>query len=169
MAEKLEQVFEYRMLLSKARELLIPLSDEESTRLDRLGQRLPTGVPPLDDRDPLTTLSTPLAAEYVHAGRFQPCSVRNLSGAGLALVTTEPPVLGQRLLVHVRDQHRPIEYTFPARVVARVVRGVSGMSVAFEGLPTQRALAGRSASGVWATDDPTPTSSAGTNRTRGRA
>ncbi len=156
MAEKLERIFEYRVLLSTARELGIPLSDEESARLDRLGQQLAPGVPPLDDRDPYTLLPEPMPAEYVHAGRFQPCTVHNAAAGGLALVATEPPVLGQRLLLHVRDARRPLEYTFPARVVSRVVRGLSGMSVAFEGLPTQRPLVGRS-SGVWPTDERTPT------------
>jgi hypothetical protein len=156
MSKKLERIFEYRVLLSKARELGIPLTPDEEARLDRLGQQLPTAVPPLDERDPYTLLSEPLPAEFVQSGRFQACTVHNASGAGLALVAIEPPVLGQRLLVHVRDPRRPVEYTFPARVISRVVRGVSGMSVAFEGLPTQRTFAGRT-SGVWPAEEATPT------------
>jgi hypothetical protein len=156
MSKKLERIFEYRVLLAKARELAIPLTPDEEARLDRLGQQLPTAVPPLDDRDPYTLVSEPLPAEFVQSGRFQPCTIRNASGGGLALATVDPPVLDQRLLVHARDPRRPVEYTFPARVVSRVVRGVCGMSVAFEGLPTMRTFGGR-ASGVWSTEDATPT------------
>lgn len=159
MAKKLERIFEYRVLLSKARELGIPLTPEEEARLDRLGQQLPTSVPPLDDRDPYTMMADPVPAEVVQGGRFQPCTIRNASGGGFALATLEPPPLGQRVLVQVREPQSPVEYTFPAQVVSRVVRGVSGMSVAFEGLPTQRTLGGRT-SGVFTTDehdDQTPT------------
>lgn len=156
MADKLQRIFEYRVLLSRARELGIPLSDDECERLDLLGQELPTGVPPIDDCDSHTVLLEPLAVEIVHAGRFQACTLRNAASGGLALVTAVPPQLGQRVLVHVRNPKRPVEYTFPARVVSRVVRGVCGMSVAFEGLPSQRALGGRT-SGVFATEDATPT------------
>jgi hypothetical protein len=155
MAPRLEQIFEYRVLLSRARELGIPLSLEEQARLDRLGRQLPTGVPPLDERDPHTRLAAPLAAEFVQAGRFQVCTLCNASSDGFALATADPPVLGQPLLVQVRGLRDATEYTFPARVVSRVVRGVSGMSVAFEGLPTERGLMGRSSSGVWPAEDVT--------------
>jgi hypothetical protein len=165
MAKRLEKIFEYRVLLSKARELGIPLSAEEEARLDRLGQQLPQSVPALDDRDTQTRLSEALPAEFVQAGRFQACTLRNASGAGFAMAAVEPPALGQRLLVHVRSPFGPIEYTFPARVVSRVVRGVAGMGVAFEGLPTQRALGGR-ASGVFTTEDATPTSRVDPGSTR---
>jgi len=166
MAEKLERIFEYRLLLSRARELGIPLSPEESVRLDRLGQQLPSGVPPLDDRDPYTLLAEPLPAELVSNRRFRAATLRNASGAGLALVLNDPPALGERLLVHVRDLERPFEYTFPARVISRVVRGVCGMSVAFEGLPSRRDL-GRRTSGVFAADE-TPTERLGVRGQNGR-
>jgi hypothetical protein len=156
MPDKLQRIFEYRVLLSRARELGIPLSDDEAAHLDLLGQELPSGVPPIDERDAHTVLPQPVPVEIVHAGRFQACTLRNAASGGLALVTAVPPQLGQRVLVHVRNPKRPVEYTFPARVVSRVVRGVCGMSVAFEGLPSQRALGGRT-SGVFATDEATPT------------
>jgi len=156
MPDKLQRIYEYRLLLSRARELGIPLGADESDRLDRLGQELESGVPTLDERAASTALPQPLPAEIVHAGRFLACSLRNVAAGGLALATSIPPALGQRVLVHVRDPKRPIEYTFPARVVSRVVRGVCGLSVAFEGLPSQRSLGGRT-SGVYATEDATPT------------
>jgi hypothetical protein len=50
--------------------------------------------------------------------------------------------------VRVRDARHTLEYTFPARVVSRVVRGTCGTSVAFEGEPTQAPLSIHK-SGVW--------------------
>src|SRR5262245_57138488 len=156
MAKRLERIFEYRVLLAKTRELGIPLTEDELVRLDRLAQQLPEAVPPLDDRDLVTLLAEPAPAEFLIGGRFQVCTIRNASGSGFALATPEPPALGQRLLVYARNPRRPLEYTFPARVVSRVLRGVAGMSVSFEGMPTQRALGGRG-SGVFTTDEATPT------------
>ena len=156
MTKRLEQIFEYRVLLSKTAELGIPLGDEELARLERFAQLLPASVPALDDRDLLTLLPEPAPAEYLIGGRFQVCTIRNASGMGFALATTEPPALGQRVLIYVRNGRAPVEYTFSARVVARVLRGVTGMSVTFEGMPTQRALGGRG-SGVFVTDEATPT------------
>lgn len=156
MAEKLERIFEYRVLLSKAHELQIPLSPHEKARLARLQQQLPSEVPALDDRDAYTLLATPLPAQYVCGGRFGAGSVRNVSGGGLAIITSDPPELGQRLIVHVREVQHGIEYTFPCRIIARVLKGVPAIGVAFEGVPNLTRLGGHS-SGVWRTEEPTTT------------
>lgn len=155
MAEKLERIFEFRVLLSKAHELQIPLTAQELARLERLKHQLPTGVPSCDERDPYTLLATPLPAQYVCGGRFGAGTVRNASGGGLAIATAQPPELGQRLIVHVREANHDIEYTFPGRVVVRVIKGITSVGVAFEGVPSQNRVAGRG-SGVWRADE-TPT------------
>jgi hypothetical protein len=150
MSHKLHCIFQYRLLLSKTVELRIPLTVAERLRLDRLRGQLPTAVPQLEDDDAATRLHDPLPAEFVCSGRFRAARVRSVSGGGLALVTAEPPRIGQHLLVHVWDPTRSIEYTFPTRVVERVPASMAatarlgtasaGMSVAFEGLPLQTFL-----------------------------
>lgn len=151
MGEKLDRVFEYRVLYSKERELQIPLSASESSRLERLRTQLPERAPSVDDRDALTLLTTPLPVQYAAAGRFGSGVLRNASAAGLAIVTAEPPELGARLIIHVQEPLHGIEYTFPCRVVSRVVKGLTAMGVVFEGVPSQTRMAGRS-SGVWRSD-----------------
>jgi hypothetical protein len=147
MADKLQRIFEYRVLLARARKRQPDLDAQEQSRLDRLHQQLPLSVPPLDERDPYTLLGQPLAAEFAVDGRFLTGSLRNVSGGGLAIATTDPPALGQLLTIHVQDRPRAMVYSFPARVVSRVVRGVPAMSVAFEGVPIQTRIA--KSSGVW--------------------
>jgi hypothetical protein len=148
MADKLQRIFEYRVLLSKAQKRQPELDDAQQQRLERLRQQLPLTVPPLDDRDPYTLLPDPLEVEFAQDGRFFSASLRNASGGGLAIATDEPPALGQQLAIHVRDREHGVVYSFPARVVSRVVRGLPGMSVAFEGQPVQTRIAIK-ASGVW--------------------
>jgi hypothetical protein len=143
MAEKLERIFEYRVLLAKA-----GLSAAERTQLEHLGSHIPDVVPALDERDPYTLLIDPLPAEVLDSDGIMPGLVRNAGAGGLALSVSQPPALGRLLAVRVRDPRHPIEYTFPARVVSRVVRGLRGISVAFEGMPLQSPLVGRG-SGVW--------------------
>jgi hypothetical protein len=151
MGEKLERIFEFRMLFAKERDLQIPLSAQETSRLERLRHELPDRVPSVDERDPYTSLTVPLPVQFVAGGRFGAGVLRNASAAGLAIVTVDPPELSQRLIVHVQEAAYGLEYTFPGRVVSRVVRGVVSMGVAFEGVPSQTRLAGR-ASGVWRAD-----------------
>jgi hypothetical protein len=146
MAEKLERIFEYRVLLARAESSA--LSPTERVQLEHLAAHLPAVVPALDERDPYTLLSEPLAAELLEVDGIAPALVRNAGACGLALSVSEPPPLGCALAVRVRDARHPIEYTFPGRVVSRVVRGLRGIGVAFEGMPLQAPLVGRG-SGVW--------------------
>jgi PilZ domain len=153
MGDKLERIFEYRVLHAKLRELQIPLSAAERVRLERLQHQLPSRVPSVDDRDPFTLLGTPLPVQYVAAGRFGSGALRNASAVGLAVATVDPPELGQRLILHVEGPLHGIEYTFPCRVISRVVKGVTSMGLVFEGVPSQTRM-GRRSSGVWKTDLP---------------
>jgi len=147
MADKLERIFEYRVLLQK-RAGGAALSESDQARMRRLRDQLPALVPPLDDRDPYTLFSEPLMAELVDEAGFHPALLRNAAAEGFALTVEVPPPLGHLLAVRVRDPQHAIEYSFPARVVSRVVRGNCGVSVAFEGVPTQAPLVPH-ASGVW--------------------
>jgi hypothetical protein len=153
MTDKLRPIFEYRVLLSRSRELGIPLTDAEATRLRRLTEQLPAGVPTLDAHDAHAPPPEALAAECLQGGRFLPCTLRNAGADGMALAVADPPALGQRLLVQLCDADGLVEYAFPGRVVSRVERGLAGIGVAFEGMPTRRALAGRP-SGVYGFDEP---------------
>jgi hypothetical protein len=151
MGEKLERIYEYRVLFAKERELQIPLTPQQTSRMQRLREQLPVRVPSVDDRDPYTLLTTPLPVQFIAAGRFGSGTLRNVSAEGLAIATAEAPELDQRIIVHVQEALHGLEYTFPCRVVSRVVKGVTAMGVAFEGVPTQTRLGGRS-SGVWRAD-----------------
>jgi hypothetical protein len=152
MGEKLERIFEYRMLYSKQRDLQIPLTPVEDQRLVRLKQQLPDRVPTVDERDAFTVLATPLAAQYVVGGSFGSGTLRNASAVGLAIATSDaPPALGERLILHVNEPQAGIEYTFPCRVVARVVKGSASMGVYFEGMPSHTRSGGRTGS-VWRSD-----------------
>lgn len=156
MGEKLDRIFEYRVLHAKERELEIPLTASEAARLVRLRGQLLSRVPQVDDRDPFTLLTTALPVQFIApGGRFGSGTLRNASGEGLAVATSEPAELGARVILHVQEALHGIEYTFPCLVIARVVKGVTSMSLAFAGLPSQARMGQRS-SGVWRSDA-TPT------------
>lgn len=155
MADKLQRIFEYRALLNKAQHRKPGLSADEQQRFERLHQQLPQAAPTLDGRDSYTAITEPVAVEYAHAGgRFVAGVLRNASAGGLAIASPEPPPLGLPLLIHVHDRRNSIAYTFPCRVVSRVLRGVQGFSVEFEGVASQTRLA---PSGVWPATDPNAT------------
>jgi PilZ domain len=151
MGAKLERIFEFRVLHEKKHALQIPLTRQEAIRLERLGQELPMRVPALDDRDPFTQLTTPLQVQFVAAGRIGSGQLRHGSGAGFCIATPEPAELGHRVLVHVQEPVHGVEYTFPCRVVSRVVKGTTAMGVSFDGLPNQARI-GTQSSGVWRSD-----------------
>jgi hypothetical protein len=147
MADKLERIFEYRVLLTK-RDQGAALSEPDQARMRRLRDQLPALVPPLDDRDPYTLFPEPLLAELVDEAGFHLAHLCNAAADGFALTVEVPPPLGHRVAVRVRDPQHAFEYTFPGRVVSRVVRGQCAVSVAFEGEPSQAPLSTH-ASGVW--------------------
>ena len=149
MGDKIAWIFEYRVLYAKQRELQIPLTRQEQQRLGELRGQLPSHVPTLDERDALTLLEEPLPAQFVAGGRFDSGVLRNGSSIGLAIETAEePPALGQRLIVHVQEPVHGVEYTFPCRVIARVMKGPPSMGVVFDGVPSQTRSLGKN-SGVF--------------------
>lgn len=153
MGDTLARVYEYRVLYAKHRELQIPLTEEEQARFGMLRRELPTHVPNADERDVFTLLEEPVPAQFVHGGTLQSGILRNASAIGLAIETTEdPPKLGQRLVVHVQDPDRGVEYTFPVRVIARVVAGSPSMAAVFDGVPSET-RARVQVSGVYAAED----------------
>lgn len=145
MADKLQRLFEYWVLRS-----LPPGDDFEQVqqRLERLQRQLHPGVPTLDERDPYTLMTEPLPVEFAHAGKFRMGNVVNAAADGLAIATSDPPALGQRISLHVHDRSKGAVYAFVGCVVARVIAGTQGMSVALEGTPKQTKVAS-SSSGVW--------------------
>ena len=155
MGDTLARVYEYRVLYAKHRELQIPLTEEEQTRFGMLRRELPTHVPNADERDVFTLLEEPVPAQFVYAGALQSGILRNASAIGLAIETEDPPKLGQRLVVHVQDPDRGVEYTFPVRVIARVVAGSPSMAADFDGVPSETRSLAR-ASGVYAAEDGAP-------------
>lgn len=175
MGAKLERIFEFRVLHAKERDLQIPLTAQEEARLTRLQEQLPSRVPSVDDRDPFTLLTTPLPVNFTQAGKFGSGTLRNASAGGLAVATVElPPELGQRVIVHVQETLHGLEYSFPCRVISRVVKGVMAMGLVFEGVPSQARIDGKR-SGVWRADqDLTPVDphithdSVGNRRSRGQ-
>jgi len=152
MGDQLERIYEYRVLYAKQRDLHIPLTADERARALQLQEELPDRVPAVDDRDALTVLSTPLSMQYVVAGAFGVGRVLNASAAGVAVETDDqPPNLGQRLIVHVSDSQHGVEYTFPCRVVARVIKAPASMGLRFEGMPSQTRI-GHSSGLRWRSD-----------------
>jgi hypothetical protein len=151
--EKLDRIYELRMLLAREGELQIPLNDVETVRLARLERALGRRVPSVDERDSETWLPVPMPIQFTAQGAYGSGIVRNLSGGGMAVITSEPPALGQRMVVRVEDQAHGVEYVFPARVISRVVKGLAAMGVAFEGVPSQTRLGNRN-SGVWRNELP---------------
>src|SRR5690348_313444 len=152
MADKLQRLFEYWVLRSQPPG---PDFEQVQQRIERLQRQLNPGVPTLDERDPYTLLTDPLPVEFAHAGRFRVGSVVNAAADGLAVATTDPPALGQRISLHVHDRSKGAVYAFIGCVVSRVIAGTQGMSVALEGMPKQTRLATQS-SGVWRAAEEAP-------------
>lgn len=150
MGDTLARVYEYRVLYARHRDLQIPLTPEEQGRYGMLRRELPTHVPNADERDAFTLLEEPLHAQYVGDGEIKSGILRNASAIGLAIETTEadPPKLGTKLIVHVQEPDSGVEYTFPVRVIARIVAGNPSMSVVFNGVPSETRALGH-ASGVF--------------------
>lgn len=142
MADKLQKLFEYRMLIAGG------AGASDPARLERLREQLVPGVPALDPRDAFTSLGEPVRVEIASGGTFRAGLIQNVGSEGLAIATGDPPALDQRVHIHVYDREGGHAYTAFGRVVARVVRGTSGISLALEGRPTETRLLSRS-SGVF--------------------
>jgi hypothetical protein len=150
-SDKLQRIFEYRVLSARREDLRITLDDEEAQQLTRLREQLRQGVPQLDARDVYTLVPVPWPVQLALAGRFVTGVVRNASGGGVAVETADPPALGETVVLQVANETQGIEYTFPATVIWRVVRGTPSVGLQFTGTPTKTAV-GRF-SGVYAKDE----------------
>lgn len=157
MVDRLEKLFELRVLWARAhgqRESLLP---SEAARLHVLLSAFPPGVPNLDPRDTATTLAQPLPAHLSVSGHFRTAMVHNLAADGLALMTETLPALDQWVTLTIGDPETEFEYLFPCRVAARVLTGHTWLGLRFAGTPAQRRARGLS-SGVWGRDAPPRTS-----------
>jgi hypothetical protein len=156
MADKLQRILEYRVLLCRANKRPPELTPDERGRFERLRQQMPVQVPTLDERDPYTSLAEPIAVEFAQpGGHFTVGVLRNVSAGGFAIEAAAPPPLGQALIIHVHDRPNGLAYAFPGRVMSRVVRGKCGFSIEFAGAPTQTRIA-TGLSGVWPSAEPMP-------------
>ena len=140
MADKLQKLFEYRTL--------VETPGADPARLERLREQLEAGVPALDERNPFSSVGEPVRVEIAAGGRFRAGLIHNVGTDGIAIATDDPPPLDQRVHIHVYDREGGHAYTAFGRVVARVVRGTPGISLAIEGRPTQTRLLSRT-SGVF--------------------
>ncbi|MDD9971190.1 MAG: PilZ domain-containing protein [Myxococcales bacterium] len=167
MQDGLQCIYEYRLLVGKRDALAIPLTESESERLQLLEAALPAGIPTVDERNRATRLSAPLPVRLMFRGQLVVGSLRNASRQGLAMALDEPPGLGEVGVVHVSEPLHGIDYSFPGRVVARVLRGTIAIGWAFVGVPSQVRQGNRS-SGVWHSEDKAaslaPTRLAGSRR-----
>jgi hypothetical protein len=144
MSEKLDRILEYCDLLSRQHGGNLRQTSDQ-IRLERLHEQLTSRVPSLDDRDPYTLLQTPLPAHIVTRSAVLTGQVRNAAGGGIAIaVDTTPPALSDEVKVTARDVQRGIEYAFVGIVVARIVKGGFGFSLAFGGAPARMRLGGQS-------------------------
>lgn len=150
-SDKLQRIFEYRVLLARKEDLSITLDPEEREHLTRLREQLRTGVPQLDARDVYTLVTDTWPVQMALAGRFVTGTVRNASGGGFAIETADPPALGDTVVLQIASEQQGMEYTFPGTVIWRVVRGTPSVGVAFAGIATKAPI-GRF-SGVYAKDE----------------
>jgi hypothetical protein len=163
MADKLQRLFEYRTLVATP-----GAPHTEAAKIERLREQLVPGVPALDPRDPNSSIGEPVRVEIASGGRFRAGLIHNVGADGMAIATDDPPPLDQRVHIHVYDREGGHAYTAFGRVVARVLRGTPGISLAIEGRPTQTRLLARS-SGVFrnpTTPEPTVASRKQDRRSR---
>lgn len=151
MFAEIDRVYEYRALLALQHAGGRAWGPQEAERIDRLERALPLHLPTVDDPDPRAQLPHALPAHFTVMGEGVIGVVRVMTGMGLCLVTAEPPHLGNRIRVHVADPSHGVEYVFPGRVVARIVRGTTSATVSFTGAPSLARSGGR-VSGVWRPD-----------------
>ena len=128
----LDIVFEFQSLLHKQRSLDLPLGESEKARLvglDRLLRGDYLGVRRLE----MATLLHPIPAQFTRPGGFGAGEIRSINANGMAVVTSNPSLIGTRTVVRIADPLRGVEYAFPGQVVW--VEG-NVMGVGFDGMPT---------------------------------
>lgn len=152
MNEFFEMIYEYRLLLAKEEKLAIALDEDERVRLLGLEGLLSGDAPSRDSRRGMPRVPSPIGVQFTIAGGFGAGQVLNVSGGGAAIATTAPGALGSRTIVRVSLPATGVEYVFPCRVVWVQVDAQCAMGVAFDGVPSRTALAGRGSdrtSGQW--------------------
>lgn len=153
MSERLQQVVEYRRLAAKrdaGRDE--DLAPGDWYRLAALGDLLPRGVPSAGGADSNTRLDPPLNVALSVGGQRLAGTLRDLTVDGLGVAVDPPPPLGARATVYVAVPHARADYQFAGRIVGRVVKGATSVSIALDG-ETRLMPRVRQTSGVWRSDD----------------
>lgn len=152
MNEFFEMIYEYRLLLAKEEKLSITLDSDERARLLGLEGLLSGDAPDRDPRRGMPRVPSPVGVQFTLAGGFGTGQVLNVSGGGLAIATTTLSAVSSRSIVRVSLPATGVEYVFPCRVVWVQTDSLSGMGMAFDGVPSRTTLLGRDvgrSSGQW--------------------
>lgn len=151
MTDLLDMVYEYRLLLSKAERLQIPLDEGETARLMGLARLLEGEAPSKDARRRMPRLPFPSAVQFTIPGGFAIGEVRNVSGGGLSVITRARVDEHARTIVRIARPSEGVEYVFPCRVAWRTIDGLPMVGFEFDGVPslTSYSAAPR---GAWGAD-----------------
>lgn len=136
----LDLLHDHQHLRAKA-QLDVPLDDHEAARLEGLAVLLAGGDGQAQGRRRASRALAPLRVSYTGRFGFVDGEIRNISAGGAAIATQQPLAAATRVLVHVQDSARAVEYVFPARVVWRELGARAAMGVAFEGVPSRVPIA----------------------------
>lgn len=142
MNEFFEMIYEYRLLLAKEEKLAIALDGEERARLLGLEALLSGDAPGRDPRRGMPRVPSPVGVQFTLAGGFGAGQILNVSGGGVAIATSALSAVGSRTIVRLSLPSTGIEYVFPCRVVWVQIDALSGMGVAFDGVPSRTSLLG---------------------------
>lgn len=154
MPDKLQEVVEYRRLAAKrdtGRDE--DLAPGDWYRLAALGDRLPKGVPAAGAVDGESRLQPPLEVSLSVGAQRLVGLVRHLTVDGLGIAVDPPPPLGATAVIHVALPQGRVEYRLVGRVVGRVLKGETAVSIALEG-EARLAPRERQTSGVHRAGDP---------------
>jgi hypothetical protein len=149
MRNLLEMIYEYQLLRSKEQSLSIELDAGERVRLMGLHRLLQGETIDPTSRRELARVRLRLPVHFTMAGGIETGEVRDVSGGGMCILTSQPPPEGTRLIVRVTDEQTGSEYVFPCRVVWRQGRGPGRMGVELDGVPHRTPYLGDEESGVW--------------------
>lgn len=136
----LDLLHDHQHLRAKA-QLGVPLDVGEAAQLEGLARLLIGDDVRTERRRRAPRALAPLRVSFTGGFGFVDGRIRDISAGGLAIATHQPLAKGTRLLVHVRDGKRAIEYVFPARVVWRELGAGAAMGLAFEGVPARVPIA----------------------------
>lgn len=135
MVHLLDLIYEYQLLTTKQGQMGIVLDETERARLSGLRQLLLGETRPTGRRD-LPRLVLPIEVQFTVPGGFGAGDVVNVSGSGVAIRTSRPPMIGTRILLRLVSLSQGAEYAFPGRVIWRSTT-TRQMGIAFDGIPTK--------------------------------